>query len=108
MSKPRRKYWFALPPPACWATIKPGATDKMSAGRRWGRNMKSRERTVEDEAAEIGRFPWTTISCSRRGAAALEVATSSACANVLINIGATVAKTHGSHPRLERGVMVFL
>ena len=34
--KPRRKYWFALPSPECWVTIKPGTTSSASPGREKG------------------------------------------------------------------------
>ena len=50
-SKPRRKYWLALPPPECWTTNKPGTVERMSAGRGWGRSKKSRSRALLDEAA---------------------------------------------------------
>ena len=34
--KPRRKYWLALPSPACWVTISPGTISSASPGRRMG------------------------------------------------------------------------
>src|SRR5262245_45137631 len=61
------KYWFAFPPPACWATTKPGVTARMSAGRERGRSKKSRARIVDAEAAVIGRTPCTKISSAIRG-----------------------------------------
>ncbi len=39
--KPRRKYWFAFPPPLCWVTIIPGMYSITSAGRSIGRSAMS-------------------------------------------------------------------
>ncbi len=46
-SKPRRKYWFALPPPECCTMTRPGVTRRMSCTLPIGRSWKSRSRTDE-------------------------------------------------------------
>ena len=39
--KPRRKYWLALPPPACCVMMTPGTVSKTSPERRMGRSSSS-------------------------------------------------------------------
>lgn len=38
---PRRKYWLALPPPACCVMIRPGSASRTSPQRRIGRSASS-------------------------------------------------------------------
>src|SRR5437868_7079002 len=54
------KYWFALPPPECWTSTRPGVTRRMSCTLPMGRSWKSRSRTENDDAALIGRDASTT------------------------------------------------
>ncbi len=44
--KPRRKYWLALPPPACCVMIRPGSVSRISPERRIGRFLSSPAPTV--------------------------------------------------------------
>ena len=44
--KPRRKYWLALPPPACCVMMRPGTVSKTSPERRIGRSSISCAPTV--------------------------------------------------------------
>ena len=44
--KPRRKYWLALPPPACCVMMRPGSVSKISPERRIGRFLSSSAPTV--------------------------------------------------------------
>ncbi len=39
--KPRRKYWLALPPPACCVMMTPGTVSRTSPERRMGRSSSS-------------------------------------------------------------------
>ena len=60
-SKPRMKYWLALPPPECCTITRPGVTRRMSWTDPMGRRSKSRSRTVNDDAALMGRCASTTV-----------------------------------------------
>src|SRR4029079_14105769 len=53
---------FALPPPACCTSTRPGVTRRMSWTLAIGRSSKSRARTENDDAALIGRLAFTTVS----------------------------------------------
>ncbi len=44
--KPRKKYWLAFPPPACWVMIIPGTVSIISPSRRIGRVASSSATTV--------------------------------------------------------------
>ena len=44
--KPRRKYWLALPPPACCVMMRPGTVSRISPERRIGRSWISVAPTV--------------------------------------------------------------
>ena len=64
---PRRKYWFAFPPPACCVTTMPGIVSKISPRRSKGRARISSPLAVFCDAAVVSpvrsaRFPVMTVS----------------------------------------------